>query len=114
MKLSAKDYLLLHVLLFVNTLGGVCSKIAARQADFSLQFFLFYGLMLLILLGYAVFWQQVIKKMPLSTAYLNKPVSIFWGMLWGALIFKEHITWRMLIGAAAVMAGIVMVVREDE
>ena len=52
--------------------------------------------------------------LPISTAYLNKPVAILWGILWGVLIFKEQITGQMVLGAIVVMAGIVMVVRADE
>lgn len=111
---SWKSYIWLHFLLFFNSICGVCSKLAARQAAFSPWFFFFYGLMLLILFGYAIFWQQMIKKMPLSTAYLNKPVAILWGILWGVLIFKEQLTGQMVIGAMVVMVGIVMVVRTDE
>ena len=114
MKPLPKDYALLHILLFVNTFGGVCSKLAARQEPFSTLFFMFYGLMLLILFSYAIFWQQIIKKIPLSTAYLNKQDAILWGILWGVLIFKEQITGQMVLGAIVVMAGIVMVVRADE
>lgn len=81
---------------------------------FSLPFFALYGMVLLILVIYAVFWQQIIKRMPLSVAYLNKPVSMIWGILWGIIFFQERLTMRMAIGAAAVLAGMIMVVQADE
>ena len=111
---SWKTYVWLHVLLFFNSICGVCSKLAARQAVFSPWFFLFYGMMLLILLGYAVFWQQIIKHIPLSTAYLNKPVSILWGIMWGRILFQEHLTIRMVVGALIVLSGVIVVVQRDE
>lgn len=114
MKPTWKTYLLLHLLLFINSLGGVCSKFAGRQEMFSLPFFVLYGMVLLILAIYAVVWQQVIKRMPLSTAYLNKPISMIWGILWGIVFFQEQLTVRMVIGAVIVLAGMIMVVQADE
>ena len=52
--------------------------------------------------------------MPLTVAYANKPVSLIWGMVWGTLIFKEGITWKMILGAVIIFAGICLVVSEDE
>ena len=114
MKPTRKTYLLLNLLLLINSLGGVCSKLAGRQEMFSLPFFALYGMVLLILVIYAVFWQQIIKRMPLSVAYLNKPVSMIWGILWGTIFFQERLTMRMAIGAVAVLAGMIMVVQADE
>lgn len=109
-----KTYIALQLLLFVSSFSGVCSKLAGRQALFSPKFFLFYGAMLLILMVYAMAWQQIIKRIPLSTAYLNKPIGMIWGILWGILFFQEHLTIRMVIGAAVVLCGMFMVVRADE
>lgn len=64
--------------------------------------------------GYAIAWQQILKRMPLTVAYANKPVSLIWGMVWGTLIFKEGITWKMILGAVIIFAGICLVVSEDE
>lgn len=114
MKPTIKDYIFLHLLLFLNTIGGACSKMAARQTVFSPGFFLFYSLLLLILIIYAIAWQQIIRRMPLSTAYLNKPVAILWGIVWGTVIFHEQITAKMVCGTIIVITGIIMVVRSNE
>lgn len=107
-------FLLLHISLLFSSLSGVCSKLAAGQKFLSLRFFFYYGLVLVIMFGYAVIWQQVLKRMPLTVAYSNKPISLIWGMVWGALIFKERITWKMILGAAIIFAGIYLVVTDDE
>lgn len=108
-----KTYVLLHLLLFFNSFGGVCSKFAARQTPFSLPFFLFCGMLISILIIYAVCWQQIIKRMPLSKAYLNKPVAMLWGIAWGTIFFHERLTVRMIIGAIVVLCGTIMVVWTD-
>ena len=81
---------------------------------FSFKFILFYGLMVFILGVYAIFWQQLLKYVPLTTAFCNKAVGIVWGILWGVLFFKEQIKLNMIIGAVIVIIGVVIVVKADE
>lgn len=109
-----KKYLYLHIMLMIFSLGEVCSKLAAGQEFLSFSFFLFYGLLLVSLAMYALCWQQFLKVMPLTTAYANKSVIIIWGMIWGALIFHEKITWNMILGAVVIMVGMYLMVCEDE
>lgn len=109
-----RSYLLLHLLLLLYSLGGVCSKFAGRAELFSSSFFLFYGLVLLDMCIYAVVWQQILKKMPLVTAYANKAVTVIWGLIWGLLIFGEQITIQKIIGIFVIFIGILLVVYSDE
>ncbi|WP_439746502.1 EamA family transporter [Eubacterium sp.] len=111
---SAKYYTILHITLFINSFGAVCSKMASTQPFLSLRFCLCYGGMIAILGVYAIAWQQIIKHMPLTTAFCNKAVSIVWGILWGVLIFKEAIKWNMILGAVIVIVGVIIVVTADE
>lgn len=104
----------LHILLFLFSLGSVCSKIAGQAEFLSMKFIFFYGLVLVILFGYALVWQQILKKLPLVTAYANKAVTVIWGLLWGTIIFKEQITIWNILGAAIIIFGIYMVVSSDE
>ena len=114
MKQRAKWFLLLHVILGIYAGSSVCSKLAARQPFLSLAFVLLYGGMLLALVVYALGWQQVIKHLPLTTAYANKAVTVVWGIVLGALLFGESVTPRQLLGAAVIMVGIVLFVRADQ
>lgn len=107
-------FLALHISLLLSSLSGVCSKMAANQSFLSFGFFLYFGLVLVIMFVYAVVWQQILKRMPLTVAYANRPVSLVWGMIWGALIFKERITWNMILGAGIIFLGIYLVVSEHE
>lgn len=107
-KKNFKLYLLLHGLLLLFSFAPVCSKLAGRYPVFSVNFFLFYGLMVLILGIYAIFWQQIIKRMPLTAAYANKAVTVVWGMVWGVLLFTEVVTVQKVVGAAVIIAGIVL------
>lgn len=109
-------FLLLHISLLFSSLSGVCSKLASGYTDniFSIPFLFWFGLVFVIMFGYAIIWQQVLKRMPLTVAYANKPVTLIWGIIWGRLIFGEKITWNMLVGACVIFLGIYFVTIQEE
>ena len=51
--------------------------------------------------------------MPLTTAYANRSMTMLWGMVWGALLFKETISWNMILGVVVIAIGIYFVVTGD-
>ena len=76
--------------------------------------FCFYYAIIIILLGfYAIGWQQIIKRLPLTTAFANKAVTVVWGIIWGALFFHESITIGKVVGAALVITGVVIYAKAD-
>ncbi|MGI6045521.1 MAG: transporter [Eggerthellaceae bacterium] len=103
-----KRLLGLHLLLMFYSLTGVLSKYAAGEPFLSPRFLLLYGGMLLILAIYALGWQQVLKRMPLTSAYANRAVAIVWGIIWGLVLFAEPVTLPKLIGAIFIMIGVVI------
>ncbi len=107
-------FLLLHASLLFSSLSGVCSKFAANEYLLSGPWIIFFGMTLLIMFLYAIVWQQILKHLPLSVAYANKPVGLIWAMVWGAFIFGEQITWNMVLGAGIIFVGICVVVTADE
>lgn len=105
---NKKYYLLLHILLIIYSLSGICSKKAAAESFLSIEFLLYYLVLLLTLVVYAFGWQQIIKVLPLSTAFANKAITVVWGLVWSKLIFNENITAGKLIGIGFIVAGIVL------
>lgn len=86
--------------------SGICSKVAAMQPFLSIGFFL-YWLMGIALMGiYAIGWQQVMKRLPLTVAYANKAVTVVWGLLWGSIFFHEPVTAGKLAGSLLVVIGV--------
>lgn len=110
---TTKTLIALHILLAVYSVNSVLSKFAAEADFLSWQFVLLYGGVLLVLGVYAIGWQQVIKRMPLTTAYANKAATIVWGIVFGLVIFGEPVTPLMLLGALVIVAGIVLFAVED-
>lgn len=101
-------YLLLHLLLAVFSLNGIFSKLAAQYPFMSLQFIFFYGCSIVVLGIYAIGWQQVIKHLPLTTAYANRAVTVAWGIVWGILVFNEPFNLAKIAGALVVLTGVAL------
>lgn len=108
-----RTLLVLHIVLFFYSLTGILSKSAAAQTFASGPFIALYGGMLVVLFVYALAWQQIIKRMPLTVAYANRAIDVVWGLLWGFLFFHESVTPHMLVGAALVIVGIVLFSIDD-
>lgn len=107
-KTETKALIGLHVLLMVYSLSSICGKLASGYSFLSLGFIVCYGGMIGLLGAYALGWQQVIKRLPLTFAYANRAVTVVWGIVWGALFFSEPITAGKLVGALIVLAGVVL------
>ncbi len=107
-------FVALHILLLFYSFSNVCSKLAAKEEFLSFKFILLYGGIICILGVYAIVWQQILKHMPLTTAFCNKAIGIIWGIVWGCMIFKETLTINMVIGAVIVIIGVIIVVKADD
>ena len=104
---------ILHLLLILYSFVSVCSKLAAQQPMGSLYFFLIYGVSILLLGIYAVVWQQIIKYLPLTTAFANKAITVCWGIVWGVLLFHESVTLGKITGALLIVFGVVLFAFSD-
>lgn len=107
-KTNFKILFLLHLLLMVFSVSGIFSKLASAEAFLSVKWCLCYGGVIMLLGIYAVGWQQIIKRMPLTAAYANKAVTTVWGLVWGVLFFKERVTFGKIIGVILVVAGVAL------
>ena len=109
-----KVFTALHLLLLFYSLSSVLSKIAAALPFMSLRWCVCYAGMIVILGVYAVGWQQILKRLPLTVAFANKAVTVVWGIVWGAVFFHERITLGKLLGIAVVIAGVLLFVSSDK
>lgn len=108
MKKKINSVILLNIIMLIYSLSSVFSKKAAEHDFLSKEFVIFYVLVLFSLGVYAIGWQQVIKYIPLTTAFSNKAVTIVWGMVWGYVLFHERISTGKIIGALLIIAGIII------
>lgn len=99
---------LLHALLMFYSLSGVLSKLASGQEFLSWGFVACYAGIIGILGVYAIGWQQIIKRIPLTTAYANRAITIVWGIVWGLVLFNEPVTPLKALGAVIVVSGVAL------
>ena len=114
MKKKIENLFLLHLLLAIYSTSGIFSKLASNENFLSLRFILFYGFVIGLLGLYALGWQQIIKRMPLTTAYANKAVCTVWGTVWGVIFFDESISLWKIIGITMIVVGIVLFTADRE
>lgn len=95
-------------MLMVYSLSGVFSKLASGVPFLSIRFCVYYGAIIALLGFYAIGWQQIIKRLPLTLAFANKAVTTVWGLIWGLVFFHEQVTVGKLMGIALVVIGVVV------
>lgn len=101
-----------YIFLIICNLLYACVSIFTKYA--SLSEFMSWGYVWAVvgaigLMGlYAVLWQQILKHIELSLAYMFKGTSIVFVMLLAHMIFGEQITWNNIIGAIIIILGIVL------
>ena len=114
MSKNTKTIIALNILLLFFSLSGVLSKVASGQPFLSVKFILCYGTLLFIMFVYAIGWQQIIKRLPLTTAYANRAVTVVWGIVWGLVFFGEKISAGKIAGAVIVILGVLLYVTDKE
>ena len=107
-------YILVNVLFLFYSLAEVFSKLAAGQEFLSFNFILLYGCTILILGVYALIWQKLLNYLPLNIAFSNKAVIIIWGLVFSCLIFKDTLSIQKIIGAAVIIAGVLLTILGGE
>jgi EamA-like transporter family. len=103
------NFVFMHLSFIVYSFVSVLSKIAAKQGLLKPAFFGYAGIVICVLVVYAILWQQVLKHFPLIQAYSNKGVVIIWNLLWAFLFFGEVITWENIVGSGIILTGIYLV-----
>ena len=99
-------------LLLLSNLVYACTslftKMASGQAFLSWPYLLWMAGAVAVLGLYAILWQQILKKMPVSDAYMFKGTALIFVLILSALFFGEAITLTNVIGAALIIGGIAL------
>lgn len=112
-KIRFRQILVLQLVVIIYTFSSIIAKMASGTEPFSLQFILFYGADVAVLGIYALLWQQMIKRFPLSVAYANRSMALCWSLLWSILIFGNEVMPQNLAGILLVIAGTWIVNSDD-
>ena len=105
---SFKTYLALIGVNCVYACTGIFTKMASRQEMMSWPYLLWIVGAIGVMGIYALLWQQVIKRIPLSMAYMFKGTGLIFGLLIAWAVLGECITPNNIIGAAIIVVGIAL------
>jgi drug/metabolite transporter (DMT)-like permease len=108
-KIGLMMLIVIQLGVILYTTSGICSKITSNYPALSFMWLFWIGLEVAALGMYAIFWQQIIKRVDLSIAYANRAFAIFWSTLWAVILFKEKITPANAIGIIVIFLGILLV-----
>lgn len=105
------EWLKYSVLIGVNLVYAcvtIFTKYASQQEMMSAQYMAGLCGAIVVMGIYAILWQQVLKRIELSTAYMFKGTSLVFVLLLAAILFGEFITWTNVIGAIIIITGITL------
>ena len=89
----------------------ICMKKASGFEFLSSPYILWTVGAVVIMGVYALLWQQILVRTPLSTAYMFKGTSLIFVLLLSALLFGEGITTKNIIGSVIIVTGILLYAR---
>lgn len=88
------------------------TKYASQQEMGSVAYCLGLAGAICVMGAYAICWQQILKRVELSTAYMFKGTSLIFIMLFAFALFGEAITMMNIIGAVVIIIGITLFAKE--
>ena len=105
-KLTVWRIILLCFSIALYSLSGFFTKLAAGYAFMSMSYLLCLVAAVGVLGIYAVLWQMILKRVPLSVAYPFRSLGVVYGLAIAGFAFHEPITWQNMLGGAIVMLGL--------
>ena len=113
-RIKGKHIIILLIAYLIYSLTSVFTKCASMYDVLSLQYILFVLGAVCVMGLYALIWQQIIKRMPISEAYMFKGTSIVFILLLSTLLFGEDITLQNIIGSVIIILGIALFAKSDK
>lgn len=107
-KIKFKTIIYLLLVNFFYASVSIATKFTSQQEFLSLKFCSGVVAIIVILGIYAIIWQQVLKRIELTTAYMFKGTSLIFVLMFSSLIFGEGITLNNIIGSAFIIIGIAL------
>lgn len=106
-------YLLAIVAIVFESLSSSVLKFS-KDYDFLSPMYLFWFCVAVGIMGlYAIAWQLLLERLPLTTAYLRKGLTYVLIFVWAKVFFNEVITVKQIIGMAIIIVGMVVSMSDD-
>ncbi len=90
----------------------IIAKLTSQHSLDSVAFWLGLGGVFGVLGLYAILWQQLLKQIPLSTAYMFRGSTLIYVLILSVIMLGDSVTAFNCIGAGLIVAGIVLYAKE--
>ena len=107
-KLNIASFALLIVAFLIYSTTGIFTKLSSGEVFLSQRYILYFAFVLASIGIYAVLWQIILNKVPLTQAYLFKSITVLFSLFFAYYIFSEVVTKYNIVGAAFIVAGIII------
>ena len=106
-------YALAIVAIVFESLSSTVLKLGGQYPFLSAGSLFFFCLAVGIMALYAVAWQLLLERLPLTTAYLRKGLTYVLIFVWAAVFFHEQIQPKQIIGMAVIIVGMVVSMSDE-
>lgn len=106
-------YLLAIVAIVFESLSSSVLKMSRPYPFLSPMYLFWFGVAICIMGLYAVAWQLLLERLPLTTAYLRKGLTYVLIFIWAKVFFNETITPQQIVGIIIIIAGMVVSMSDD-
>ena len=111
--ISWKQVIHLLAVFLLYSFEPIAAKYTSQQGIGSISFWLGLVTIFGILGFYAVLWQQLLKGIPLSTAYMFRGSTLIYVLILSLILLGDSITAFNCIGAGMIVAGIALFAQEE-
>ena len=106
-------YALAIVAIVFESLSSTVLKLGGQYPFLSAGYLFFFCLAVGIMALYAVAWQLLLERLPLTTAYLRKGLTYVLIFVWAGVFFHEQIQPKQIIGMAVIIVGMVVSMSDE-
>ena len=112
--ITYKHVLALLLIYLLYAFEPVAAELTSHQDMLSWHFWIGLGTVIGILALYAICWQQILKHVDLSVAYMFKGTSLIFVLMLSFLIMGERITMWNIIGSVVIIIGLIVFAKDDK
>lgn len=106
-------YTLAIIAIVFESLSSSVLKFSKDYAFLSPMYLFWFCVAVGIMGLYAIAWQLLLERLPLTTAYLRKGLTYVLIFIWAKVFFNEIITVKQMIGMAVIIVGMVVSMSDE-
>ena len=106
-------YILAILAIVFESLSSSVLKFSKDYAFLSPMYLFWFAVAVGIMGLYAIAWQLLLERVPLTTAYLRKGLTYVLIFIWARVFFHEEISVKQMIGMAIIIAGMIISMSGD-